>query len=132
VELYRQAAQRAGHDPATLPVSINSHGFIADTSTQAAKDAFPPYLRTMGQIGRERGWPPPTRQQFDAERSPKGAILVGDVQETIDKILWEHELFGNSRFLMQFSVGTLPHAKVLRAIELYGTRVAPVVRAATR
>jgi len=132
VDLYREAARRAGRDPSKLPISINSHGFIADVSTEAAAAAFPPYFRTMGQIGRERGWPPPTRAQFDAERSPKGAILVGDPTEAIDKILWEHELFGNSRFLIQFSVGTLPHAKVLRAIELYGTVVAPAVRAALR
>jgi alkanesulfonate monooxygenase SsuD/methylene tetrahydromethanopterin reductase-like flavin-dependent oxidoreductase (luciferase family) len=85
----------------------------------------------MGRIGRERGWPPPTRAKFDAERSPHGAILVGDPQEVIDKILYEHELFRMTRFLIQFSVGTIPHAKVMSAIELYGTVVAPAVRNAT-
>jgi probable LLM family oxidoreductase len=128
VELYRESARRAGHDPAALPVSINSHGFIADTARQAAEDAWPPYADVMGRIGRERGWPPPTRQRFDAERSPRGALLVGDPQAVIDKILWEHELFGQQRFLMQMSVGTMPHAKIMRSIELYGTVVAPVVR----
>jgi probable LLM family oxidoreductase len=131
VDLYRDAARRAGHDPATLPVSINSHGFIADTSQQAADDAFPPYVDVMGRIGRERGWAPPTRQQFDAERSPRGAMLVGSPQEVIDKILFEHELFANQRFLIQLSVGTMPHAKMMRAIELLGTEVAPAVRRAT-
>ncbi|HEU4631655.1 MAG TPA: LLM class flavin-dependent oxidoreductase [Gemmatimonadaceae bacterium] len=131
VDLYRDAAARAGHDPATLPVSINSHGFLAETSEQAAEDAFPPYLDVMGRIGRERGWPPPTRRQFDAERSPRGALLVGSPQEVIDKILFEHELFGNQRFLIQLSVGTMPHAKMMRAIELFGTEVAPVVRRET-
>jgi probable LLM family oxidoreductase len=131
VDLYRDAARRAGHDPATLPVSINSHGFIADTSQQAADDAFPPYVDVMGRIGRERGWAPPTRQQFDAERSPRGAMLVGSPQEVIDKILFEHELFANQRFLIQLSVGTMPHAKMMRAIELLGTEVAPVVRRET-
>jgi probable LLM family oxidoreductase len=130
IDLYRESARRAGHDPATLPVSINSHGWIADTSSQAAEEALPPYLDTMGRIGRERGWPPITRQQFDAERSPRGALLVGDPQEVVDKILFEHELFGNQRFLLQLTLGTMPHRKVLRAIELLGTVVAPAVKKA--
>ena len=128
VELYRNAAARAGHDPASLELSINSHGFIADTSQQAADDAFPPYALTMGRIGRERGWPPPTRARFEAERAPRGAMLVGSVQEVIDKLLFEYALFHNDRFLIQFSVGTMPHAKIMRSIELLGTEVAPVVR----
>ena len=130
VELYRESARRAGHDPATLPVSVNSHGFVAATSREAADEAFPPYMVTMGRIGRERGWPPPTRARFDAEISPRGALLVGDPQEVTEKILREHELFGHQRFLMQMSVGTMPHAKLMRAIELYGTVVAPAVRRA--
>jgi probable LLM family oxidoreductase len=130
IELYRNAAAHAGHDPATLSVSINSHGFVGDTSEQAAEDAFPPYAVTMGRIGRERGWPPPTRARFDTERGPRGSMLVGSVQEVIDKMLYEHELFNNDRFLIQFSVGTMPHAKIMRAIELFGTRVAPAVRKA--
>jgi len=128
VDLYRESARRAGHDPATLPVGINSHGFIAESSRQAAEDAFPPYLEVMGRIGRERGWPAPTRRQFDAERSPRGALLVGSPQEVVDKILFEHALFGNQRFLIQLSVGTMPHDKIMRAIELLGTEVAPAVR----
>jgi probable LLM family oxidoreductase len=130
VELYRTAAREAGHDPSKLPVSINSHGFIADTSGDAADEAFPPYLDVMGRLGRERGWPPPTRMRFDQERGPRGALFVGDPQEVIDKILWEHELFGHQRFLMQMSVGTMPHDRMLRSIELYGTVVAPAVRKA--
>ncbi|HEX7018407.1 MAG TPA: LLM class flavin-dependent oxidoreductase, partial [Gemmatimonadaceae bacterium] len=128
IDLYRESASRAGHDPSTLGVSINSHGFIADRSTEAAEEAWPPYLDVMGRIGRERGWPPPTRQRFDAERSPHGALVVGDPQEAIDKILFEHELFGNTRFLLQMSVGTMPHDRMLRSIELFGTVVAPAVR----
>ena len=130
VELYRESARRAGHDPASLQVGINSHGFIADTSAEAADEAWPPYADTMGRIGRERGWPPPTRDRFEAERSPRGALLVGDPQEVIDKILFEHELFGNTRFLMQMSVGTMPHERIMRSIELLGTVVAPAVRKA--
>jgi alkanesulfonate monooxygenase SsuD/methylene tetrahydromethanopterin reductase-like flavin-dependent oxidoreductase (luciferase family) len=128
VELYRESARRAGHDPSALPISINSHGFIADSSAQAAEEAFPPYSDVMGRIGRERGWPPPTRRQFDAERSTRGALLVGDATEVTDKILFEHELFGHQRFLMQMSVGTMPHDRIMRSIELLGTAVAPGVR----
>lgn len=130
VDLYRDAARQAGHDPASLPISINSHGFIADTEAEAVAAAFPPYMDAIGRIGRERGWPPPTRQRFDAERSPRGALFIGDPQQVIDKILWEHELFGMQRFLLQLTVGSMPHARVMRAIELYGTVVAPAVRAA--
>ena len=131
VELYRNAAARAGHDPASLALSINSHGFIADTSQQAADEAYPPYAATMGRIGRERGWPPPTRARFEAERAPHGSMLVGSAQEVIDKLLFEYELFHNDRFLIQFSVGTMPHARIMRSIELLGTEVAPVVRRET-
>jgi probable LLM family oxidoreductase len=130
IDLYRQAAQRAGHDPATLPVSINSHGYIADSSRQAADEAYPPYFDVMGRIGRERGWSPPTRAKFEAERSKRGALLVGDSQEVIDKILFEHELFAHQRFLMQMSVGTMPHAQIMHSIELLGDVVAPAVRKA--
>ena len=130
VDLYREAWAKAGRDPKALQVSINSHGFIADTDAAAAEAAFPPYMHQMGKIGRERGWPPPTRRQFDAEISRQGALLVGDPQRVIDKILWEHELFGMTRFLLQFSVGTMPHRDLLRCIELYGTVVAPAVRKA--
>ena len=131
VQLYRDSGREAGHDAATLKVSINSHGFVADTSRAAADAAWPPYRDTMGRIGRERGWPSPTRERFEAERSPRGALLVGDPHEVIDKILLEHELFRMDRFLMQFSVGSMPHATMMRAIELYGTKVAPVVRRET-
>ncbi len=131
VDLYRESARRAGRDPATLPVSINSHGFIADNSQDAADEAFPPYLEAMGRIGKERGWPPPTRRRFDEERSPRGSLFVGSPQEVIDKILYEHELFGHQRFLMQMSVGTMPHAKIMRSIELFGSEVAPVVKRET-
>lgn len=130
VDLYREAGREAGHPASALKVSINSHGFLAATSREAADDAWPPYLDAMGRIGRERGWPAPTRQRYEAERSPRGALLVGDPQEVIDKILFEHELFRMDRFLMQFSVGSMPHAKMLKAIELYATVVAPAVRKA--
>jgi probable LLM family oxidoreductase len=128
VDLYREAGRRAGHDPATLRVSINSHGLIEEDSKQAADDAYAAYSYVMAKIGRERGWPPPSRQQFEVERGPLGANLVGTPDEVAAKILYEHELFGLDRFLIQLSVGTLPHEKVLHAIELFGTKVAPTVR----
>ena len=127
-QLYRESARRAGRDPASLPLSINSHGYIADSAAQAMDEAYPPFAEMMGRIGRERGWPPPSRRQFEAECSPRGALFVGDPQQVIDKILWEHELFGHQRFLMQMSVGTMPHDRIMRSIELLGTVVAPAVR----
>jgi probable LLM family oxidoreductase len=130
VDLYREAARRAGRDPASLPVAINSHAFIADTSKEAADVFWPSYAQVMSKIGAERGWPPTTRDQFEFMRSPKGALFVGDPNEVIDKILYEHELFGHQRFLAQFTVGAIPHEKVMRAIELLGTKVAPAVRKA--
>ena len=128
VDLYRDVATRAGHDAASLPISINSHGFLAEEARDAAETAFPPFAETMTRIGRERGWPPATRRQFDAESTLRGALFVGAPQQIIDKILFQHELFRHDRFLLQLTVGPMPHAKVMRAIELLGTTVAPVVR----
>ncbi|HEY3287840.1 MAG TPA: LLM class flavin-dependent oxidoreductase [Gemmatimonadaceae bacterium] len=130
VQIYRDAWARAGHDPAKARVSINSHGFLAESAADAAESFWPRYADVMGRIGRERGWPPPSRAHFDRERSPHGALLVGSPQQVTDKILYEHELFGMDRFLIQLSVGTMPHAQMMRAIELYGTVVAPAVRRA--
>lgn len=128
--LYRHAALAAGHDPALLPLGINSHTYIAPTSQQARDEFFPAYATMMNRIGRERGWSPMTRAQFDALCGPRGALLVGSPQEVIEKILFEHELFNHQRFLAQISVGPLPHPQVLRAIELLGSEVAPAVRKA--
>lgn len=128
VDLYRNAATDAGHDASKLPVSINSHGYLADTSQQAADESFFAHAYTMSKIGKERGWPPTTRADFDAGRGPQGAYFVGSPQEAIDKILGQYELFHHDRFLLQMSVGTIPHAQLMRSIELFGTVVAPVVR----
>lgn len=129
VQLYRDTAVKAGHTPV---VGINSHVFIADTSQDAADQFYPSYADTMSRLGRERGWQAMNRQQFDAMRTRKGALLVGSPQEVIDKILYEHELFKHDRFLAQMSVGTLPHAQLMRSIELFGTKVAPVIRKALK
>jgi probable LLM family oxidoreductase len=128
VDLYRDGARQAGRDRAALPVGINSHGFVAPTSQQAADRYFPAYAAMMTRIGRERGWPAMTRAQFDALREPRGALVVGSPQEVIEKILLQHEIFGHQRFLAQLSVGDLAHRDVLQAIELLGAVVAPAVR----
>jgi probable LLM family oxidoreductase len=128
--LYRETYQNAGHDPAKFRLAINSHGYIADDSQKAADEFYGPYAYVMSQIGRERGWSPMNRSQYEMMRAPEGSLLVGSPQQVIDKILFNYELFQNTRFLLHISVGTLPHAKVMRAIELLGTVVAPAVKQA--
>jgi probable LLM family oxidoreductase len=126
VELHRRAAAETGYEPLP-PVSINSHAYVAETSEQAAEEFFPPYAAMMNAIGKERGWSEITRQDFDALRTLRGALVVGSPQDVIEKILYQHQLFGHQRFLAQISVGTLPHQQALRAIELFATEVAPAV-----
>lgn len=127
-KLYCEALEGYGHNPGTAQLSINSHAYIADTSQKAADEFFGPYAHVMTQIGKERGWPPTSRQQYDLMRSKHGSLLVGSPQEVVDKILYEHEIFGNTRFLAQMSVGTMPHDQLMHSIELFGTRVAPEIR----
>ena len=127
-KLYRDQYTHAGHDLSKLQLSINSHTFIADDSKKARDIFYPPYAEVMGRIGRERGWPPSTRQQFDASTEREGALLVGSPQEVTEKILYEYELFGHTRFLAQMSLGAMPHKDVLRSMELLATKVAPEVR----
>ncbi|HXK34773.1 MAG TPA: LLM class flavin-dependent oxidoreductase [Dehalococcoidia bacterium] len=130
VDVYRESARRAGHDPATLPVSVHSHGFVADTTEEAIDTFYAPYAYVMSQIGRERGWSAMTRDQFDALRSPRGALYVGTPGYVAEKVNAVCELLELDRFLLHVSVGTMPHAAVMRSIELFGTKVAPAVRAA--
>jgi len=127
VELFRRSAEEAGHPG--LPVSINSHAYVADTSGRAVDEFFPGYAAMMNRIGRERGWAPMERQSFDALRTLRGALVVGNPEEVVEKILYQHELFGHQRFMAQMSVGTMPHQQVMQSIELLGTEVAPAVRA---
>jgi len=129
-KLFRDTWTKAGHDPAKLQLAVHSHGYIAETSQRAADEFYGPYAYVMSQLGRERGWAPMSLQQYEWMREPDGALLVGSPQQVIDKILYEYEIFGLTRFLLHISVGTLPHAQVLRAIELLGTVVAPAVRKA--
>jgi probable LLM family oxidoreductase len=131
-QLYRDVYTKAGHDINKIQLSINSHTYIADEAQQARDEFYPAYSDVMTRIGRERGWPPGTKKDFDASTEPKGALLVGSPQQVIDKILYEHELFGHTRFLAQMSLGAMPHDKILHAIELLGTKVAPEVRKHTK
>jgi probable LLM family oxidoreductase len=124
-QLYKDTALSNGFTP---QLGINSHVYIADDSQQAGDEFYPAYSAMMNKIGRERGWQPMARAQFDASRSAKGALLVGSVQQVVDKILYENELFGNTRFLAQMSMGTMDHKKIMRSIELFGSLVAPQVR----
>lgn len=130
VDLYRQTAVRAGKDPGELQFGVNNHFYVSETSQQAADEFYPYYAEMMDRVGRDRGWPPLTRQRFDQSRSSRGALMVGSVQEVVDKILFEHELFGNTRFLAQASVGNVPHKLTMRSIELFGTKVVPAVKKA--
>jgi probable LLM family oxidoreductase len=130
VELYREAAREGGHDADGLPVSINSHAFVADTTQEAADTFYGPYSAVMTRIGRERGWSPMTRGQFDAAMGLHNHLVVGDVDAVVAKILFQHSIFGHSRFLAQMSIGPMPHDRVLRSIELFGTEVAPRVHEA--
>jgi probable LLM family oxidoreductase len=128
-EIHKRGAADAGLDP--QPVSINSHGFIADTREEAIDTAFPAFKTQMDKIGRERGWPPMTREQFEASCTLRGANVVGSPEDVIEKILYQHKIFGHSRFLLQMSVGSIPHEKLMRSIELFATKVAPAVREKT-
>ncbi len=128
--VYREAARRAGTDPAGLATSINVHGFIAETTEKAADDFYLPQAEVMNRIGRERGWGPTSRMHFDMARSPSGALFVGDPETVAEKIVEHHRIFGNDRFLLQMAIGLMPHDQIMRGIELYGTKVAPLVRKA--
>jgi alkanesulfonate monooxygenase SsuD/methylene tetrahydromethanopterin reductase-like flavin-dependent oxidoreductase (luciferase family) len=127
-ELYRQASREAGFDPTRIPLSLNSHGFIADDSQEAADAYYPAQTVMMNKIGRERGWPPATRQQLEQGRLLRGSDFVGTPNEIIEKILFQHEIFNHQRFLMYLGNSAIEHRQILHAIELFGTRVAPVVR----
>jgi probable LLM family oxidoreductase len=133
VDLYREAGRRAGHAAAQLKVGVHALGYVADTSQQAVEDFFPGYAKSFTEIGKERGWPPVTRAHFNALLGPRGALLVGNPEEVAEKILEQSEALGGiSRISFQMDVAALSHAKLRHAIELLGTRVAPVLRAATK
>ena len=127
VELYRESAQKAGHDVSKLQLAISSQFYVAEDSKQAADEFYPSYEALMTRVGRERGWSPMNRDQFEYLRE-SGPLVVGNVQQAVDKIMQQYELFHNTRFVAQLVTGFTPHAKILKAIELFGTKVAPIVR----
>lgn len=128
VQLYYDVAKKAGHDISKLRVASHSHGFIADTTELAVEQFFPSTAAAMTKLGRERGWAPYTREAFDDARSLEGALYVGDVDTVANKIIYLYEHVGISRFFLHVPVGSMPHDQVLHAIELLGTKVAPIVR----
>jgi probable LLM family oxidoreductase len=129
-DLYRQAWAEAGHGGEPT-LAINTHAFVADTEAEADRAFGPPYLEVMNRIGRERGWPPSGRREYDALKSPEGPLNVGSPEHVAEKIVAIHELFQPQRYIGHMSIGAVDHAAVMRAIELFGTKVAPLVRAAT-
>src|SRR5271168_558370 len=128
VELYRETAQRAGHDRSQTKLAINTHAFVGASSSEADAAFAAPYLQMMNRIGRERGWPPSGQREFQALRAPSGALAVGSPEQVAEKILFEHELFAHDRYIAQMSVGAVAHRDVLASMELFGTQVAPLVR----
>jgi alkanesulfonate monooxygenase SsuD/methylene tetrahydromethanopterin reductase-like flavin-dependent oxidoreductase (luciferase family) len=130
IDLYRRAATQGGHDPSRLPVAISSHGHIADDAQQARDEHWEIYGAMM-RTGLRNRFPPReiTREQYEQEAGPRGAMFVGDAKDVIEKIRWERKLFGHQRLLLQFDWGGMPYAKVARAVEILGTEVAPVIRA---
>ena len=125
-DIHKRGAKDAGVDEQSI--SINSHGFIAETREEAMNIAFPAFKTQMDKIGRERGWSPMSREQFEASCELRGANAVGSPQDIIDKILYQHKIFGHSRFLLQMSVGSIPHKDLIRSVELFAKEVAPAVR----
>ncbi|HYL98132.1 MAG TPA: LLM class flavin-dependent oxidoreductase [Blastocatellia bacterium] len=129
IDLYRETGRRAGHGPEKLTVGLHAIGFLGDTTKQAADDFYPGYAHTFTEIGKERGWPPTTRAQFDAVRGPTGALIIGDPERVAEKILYVNEALGGlTRITFQMGVSALPHQKMLRSIELLGTRVVPIIK----
>ena len=129
IDLYRETGQRYGHSPDRLKVGVHALGYVAETTQEAADEFFPGYARAVTDVGKERGWPPVTRAGFDAQRGPHGALLIGDPEEVTEKILRHSEALGGiSRLTFQMNAASLPHAKLMRAIEAIGTRVAPALK----
>ena len=126
-EIHRRSLRDAGYDPAEIPLAVHAHGYVADSEEQAADEYYESYAIAMSRLGRERGWGPMSRIQYDMMRGPAGSLVLGDPEQVATKILRWKEILGISRFMLHVSVGTLPHDKVLRSIELLGTKLAPLV-----
>ena len=126
--LYRRSLAEFGHDPAGVPLALHAHGYVADSDQQAADEYYPSYAVAMSAIGRERGWGPMTRDAYNAMRAPGGSLVLGDPESVAKKVIHMRDVIGLDRFMLHVSVGTLPHDQVLRSIELFGTKVAEIVR----
>ena len=129
-ELHRRTLQESGHPLESAPLAVHAHGYVAGTTDQAAEEYYPSYAVAMSRLGRERGWGPMSRTQFDSMRSPAGSLVLGDATAVAEKILRLRDVLGIQRFMLHISVGTLPHEQVMRSIELFGTEVAPLIRQA--
>jgi probable LLM family oxidoreductase len=129
-ELHRRSLRSAGFDPATIPLAVHAHGYVSDDADRGAEEFYPPYEVVMTRLGRERGWQPMTRLQFDGMRAPGGSLVVGDPEMVAEKILRWRDVLGIERFMLHTSVGTMPHERVMRSIELFGTEVAPRIKKA--
>jgi probable LLM family oxidoreductase len=130
IDLYKDNCIALGKEKKDIQLGVNNHFYVGEDSAIAANEFYPYYATMMDRVGKERGWQPLTKPQFEHLRTPRGALMVGSVQQVVDKILYEHEIFGNTRFLAQASVGFVPHDKVLKSIELFGTKVVPEIRKA--
>src|SRR6266496_5290911 len=129
IDLYREAGRRAGYLPQQLKVGVHSLGYVAESTQEAVDDFFPGYAHAMTNVGKERGWPKMTRASFDAQRGPQGALLVGDPDEVVEKLIRHSQALGGiSRITFMMNPASIPHAKLMRATELIGTRVAPALR----
>ena len=129
--LYKRTLEESGFDPSQYPLAVHAHGLVADDSDEAAEIFYPSYAAAMTRLGRERGWPPMTRDQFEWMRSEEGSLVLGDPETVAAKILRWREVLGIDRFELHVSVGTMPQEKVMRSIELLGTKVGPLVRDVT-
>ena len=128
IQLYKDTAKKVHGDKAILQFGVNNHFYVGADSQKAADEFYPHYKKMMDRVGRDRGWSPVTREQYEGMRSPQAALMVGSVQQVVDKILYEYELFGFTRFIAQASIGTVPHNMVMQSIELFGDKVVPEVR----
>lgn len=126
-DLHRKTLVESGYDPENVPLSVHAHGYVADSIEQAVEEYYPSYAASMTRLGRERGWGPMTPEQFDWMRSPEGSLVLGDPETVAAKILRFQQTLGVNRFELHVSVGTVPHDRVLRSIEMLGTRVGPLV-----
>ena len=128
IDLYREAGKRAGYLPHQLKVGIHSLGYVAESTEEAVDDFFPGYAHSMNEIGKERGWPPISRRDFEAQLGPNGALLIGNPEEVAEKIIRHSQaLDGISRVTFMMNPASLPHEKLMRATELIGSRVTPVL-----